>query len=114
MKLPTADKPAFACLASRFPYGSKITEEKLNAIDAVETVLRKLGFTQIRVRHHGDVARIEILPAEMKKMLNATVSDKVVQAAKKAGFLYVSLDLEGYRTGSMNAMLKARRDQNHD
>lgn len=110
MKLPTADKPVFACLASRFPYGSKITEKKLKAIDAVETVLRKLGFSQIRVRHHGDIARIEILPAEMKNMLKPSVVTKVVQAAKKAGFLYVSLDLEGYRTGSMNAMLKARSD----
>jgi pyridinium-3,5-biscarboxylic acid mononucleotide sulfurtransferase len=108
MKLPTADKPAFACLASRFPYGSRITDAKLKAVDAVEAVLRKLGFSQIRVRHHGDVARIEILPAEMKKMLNPTIADKVVQAAKKAGFLYVSLDLEGYRTGSMNAALKIR------
>jgi uncharacterized protein len=106
MNLPTADKPAFACLASRFPYGTRITEKKLKAVDAVETELRKLGFSQVRVRHHGDVARIEVLPAEMKKLMKPAISGKIVRAAKKAGFLYVSLDLEGYRTGSMNAMLK--------
>jgi uncharacterized protein len=84
MNLPTADKPAFACLASRFPYGTRITEKKLKAVDAVETELRKLGFSQVRVRHHGDVARIEVLPAEMKKLMKPAISGKIVRAAKKA------------------------------
>lgn len=102
MKLPTADKPAFACLASRFPYGSQITEEKLNAVDAVETVLRKRGFSQVRVRHHGDIARIEVLPSEFAGILNVRTRTLIVTAARKAGFRYVTFDLDGYRTGSMN------------
>ncbi|MFC1498416.1 ATP-dependent sacrificial sulfur transferase LarE, partial [Verrucomicrobiota bacterium] len=102
MNLPTADKPAFACLASRFPYGSHITAEKLKAIDIVENELRKLGFRQIRVRHHGDIARIEVDQDLIEKGTDKTVSKKIVQIAKKAGFKYVTLDLEGYRTGSMN------------
>lgn len=105
MGLPTADKPAFACLASRFPYGSRITKEKLKAVDMVEEKLRNLGFRQVRVRHHGEIVRIEVEPNEVGRMCEQEVREKVVQAVKEAGFLYVAVDLEGYRTGSLNAML---------
>ena len=108
MKLPTASKPAYACLASRFPYGSHITAEKLTAVDAVENDLRGMGFRQVRVRHHGDIARIEVGPDEIPQVLRDGVRERIVQAVKRAGFLYVSLDLEGYRTGSMNEPLQAK------
>ncbi len=104
--LPTASKPAFACLASRFPYGSTITEEKLRAIDRMEGVLRELGFTQIRVRHHGDMARIELEPAELSRAAEEGVRGRIVETGKAAGFRYVALDLQGYRTGSMNEGLE--------
>lgn len=102
LHLPTARKPALACLASRIPYGQRITPEKLAAVDRVETVLRDCGFTQVRVRHHGDVARIEVPPAEVVRLLDPAVKERVTQAARDAGFLYAAADLEGYRTGSMN------------
>ena len=102
LDLPTAEKPAFACLASRFPYGSEITEAKLKAVDAVEEALRVLGFRQLRVRHHDDVARIEVEPAEIARLAAPGMREQVVKAVQAAGFLYTALDLEGYRTGSMN------------
>jgi len=105
MCLPTADKPAFACLASRFPYGSRITEEKMLAVDKVENSIRKMGFKQVRVRHHGDIARIEVDAGDVPRICDRFTSRRVVSAAKKAGFRYVALDLEGYRTGSMNEAL---------
>ena len=100
--LRTADKPALACLASRFPYGSRITEAKLAAVDALEQELRRLGVSQVRVRHHGDVARIEVDAADIPVLCREEVREEIVRCAKAAGFLYVALDLEGYRTGSMN------------
>ena len=103
--LPTADKPAFACLASRFPYGSKITAEKLQAIDAVEQKMQELGFRQVRVRHHGETARIEVMPDDIARACEATAREAIVAAAKEAGFAYVALDMEGYRTGSMNEVV---------
>ena len=106
INLPTADKPALACLASRFPYGSRITEEKLRAVDAVESALRSLGFAQVRVRHHGDLARIEVEQDSISRLATPDVRDKLVRAAKQAGFRFVSLDMEGYRTGSMNEQLE--------
>lgn len=106
--LATAEKPSFACLASRFPYGAKITEDKLRSVDIVEEGLRAIGFTQIRVRHHGDMARIEIVPAEMEKMLDPSVRTHVTELGRKAGFHYVTLDLQGYRTGSMNETLNLK------
>ncbi len=106
--LPTADKPAFACLASRFPYGSRITEEKLDSIDMLEEKLRELGFIQIRVRHHGDVARVEVGKDEIELALQAETRIALVEAGKEAGFLYVTLDLEGYRTGSMNEGMNSK------
>ena len=106
MGLPTAGKAAFACLASRFPYGTRITEEKLAAVGALETELRALGFHQFRVRHHGSIARIEVGSEEIERLCAGDVRDRVVVTGKEAGFLYVAIDLEGYRTGSMNEALK--------
>ena len=105
MGLPTAEKAAFACLASRFPYGARITEENLAAVGTLETELRTLGFHQFRVRHHGEIARIEVGPEEIERMCARDVHLRTVAAGKKAGFLYVALDLQGYRTGSMNEAL---------
>ncbi len=105
MGLPTAGKAAFACLASRFPYGVRITEEKLRAVGALETQLRTFGFSQFRVRHHGDTARIEVGSEEIERLCVRDVRTRMIAAGKKAGFLYVTLDLQGYRTGSMNEAL---------
>lgn len=105
MGLPTWDKPSFACLASRVPYGEKITREKLAAIDKAEQFLLDLGFTQLRVRHHGEIARIELLPEEMPRLFENGLYVKIHTAIKALGFTYVALDLKGYTTGSMNAVL---------
>jgi len=102
MQLPTWDKPAFACLSSRFPYGQKITKEKLAMVDKAEQYLLDLGFRQIRVRHHGDIARIEVSASERGKFFDNGLMDQVYEAFKRLGFTYVALDLRGYRTGSMN------------
>lgn len=104
MGLPTWNKPSFACLASRFPYGEEITPEKLHRVDVGEQALLDLGFHQLRVRIHNQLARIEVLPEELQKVMDHR--QEIVDALKKAGFTYVSLDLEGYRTGSMNATLE--------
>lgn len=100
LNLPTWDKPSFACLASRFVYGEKISAEKLSMVERAEDFLREKNFRQFRVRVHGTVARIEILPDEFAKLieLRAEISEKL----KACGFSYVALDLDGYRTGSMN------------
>jgi len=102
MGLPTAEKPALACLASRFPYGSRIAEEKLSAVDRVENALRRLGFKQVRARHHGDVARIEVEPRDIGRLCESRTRRKIARAVRAAGFSYAAADLEGYRTGSMN------------
>jgi uncharacterized protein len=104
--LPTWDKPAMACLSSRFAYGDPITVEKLKRVAAAESGLRRLGFRGFRVRHHGDVARLEV-PAEQMAEALARAAE-VLTAVKGAGYQYVALDLEGYRTGSMNEVLNAR------
>lgn len=106
--LATWDKPAFACLSSRFPYGEKITRQKLSMVEAAEQVLLDLGFKQVRVRHHGEIARIEVAPAERIAFLKEGVMESVDEALKKIGFSYSALDLKGYRTGSMNETLKIR------
>jgi uncharacterized protein len=103
--LPTADKPAYACLASRFPYGESITPAKLAAVDRVEMVIRGLGFGMCRVRHHGPVARIEVPASAIERFCGADVRASVAQAAHEAGFPFVAVDLDGYRVGSMNATL---------
>lgn len=105
--LPTWDKPAFACLASRFPYGQKITREKLQQVDRGEQFLLDLGFGQVRVRHHGDTARLEVPADERGKFFNTVLMDKIDEKFRRLGFTYVSLDLKGYRTGSMNEAIAA-------
>lgn len=100
--LPTWDKPAYACLSSRFPYGEEITNKKLKMVEKSEEYLLSLGFTGFRVRHHGDIARIELKQDQIDKMLNHKIREEVSKKLKEIGFKYVSLDLEGYRTGSMN------------
>lgn len=100
LNLPTADKPSMACLASRFVYGERLTEEKLAMVEEAEEFLRGLGFNQLRVRVHKNLARIEILPADFEKILN--LREEIVYAFKSYGFDYVSLDLQGFRSGSMN------------
>lgn len=102
MGLPTADKPAMACLASRFPYGSRITPAGLKAVDRIEEALRRLGFRQVRVRHHGSVARIEVDAADIRRLWMPAVRRSITKLAKRQGFFYIAVDLEGYRTGSMN------------
>ncbi len=103
--LPTADQPASACLASRIPYGVPITEEKLRIVDQGEEALRKMGFRIFRVRHHEHLARLEFGPEDLKKALNPTMAACLADLFKKLGYKYVTLDLEGYRTGSANEVL---------
>lgn len=104
--LPTWDKPSFACLSTRFEYGDEITEEKLAMVDKGEQLLLDLGFSQVRVRVHGKMARIEILPEEFSKLIEENNRKKIYESFREYGFTYVSMDLMGYRMGSMNAMLK--------
>jgi uncharacterized protein len=103
--IPTADLPASACLSSRLPYGTEVTPERLRQVEFGEERLRALGFRQLRVRHHGEVARVEIDPAELPRALDAAMARAIVAALKPLGFRYVSLDLEGYRTGALNEVL---------
>jgi len=103
--LPTWDRPSAACLASRFPYGTPITDEALGRVARAEESLRSLGIRQFRVRAHGDVARLEVEPEEMDRAWE--LRDQVTAAVKAAGFMFVAQDLEGFRSGSMNAMLGA-------
>ena len=100
--LPTWNKPSFACLSSRFPYGNKITLPKLNMVDKAEQFLLDMGITQVRVRHHGEIARIEVEPSEREKFFDIEVMNRIGNELKKIGFTYVTLDVLGYRTGSMN------------
>ena len=110
-RLPTASKPAMACLSSRIPHGTRISVDKLQAVDAVERRLREFGFAQVRVRHHGDIARIEVEAAAVERLSQEPVRGGVIAAAKAAGFAYVAVDLEGYRTGSLNAVLRGGRER---
>ncbi len=103
MGLPFWSKPSSACMASRMPYGDKITLEKLKMVEDAEDLLRSLGFVQLRVRAHGDIARIEVLKEDMNKALSER--EKIVRELKKIGFKYIALDLEGFRSGSMNDAL---------
>ena len=104
--LPTWNEPASACLSSRVPYGQVVTIEKLSMVDKAEIALKQLGFRQVRVRHHGDVARIEVAEEEMLRALDLNTTQRMSEALKAMGFKYVALDLEGYRTGSLNEALK--------
>ncbi len=105
MGLPTWDKPSFACLSSRFAYGELITREKLTMVDQAEQLLLDLGFHQVRVRIHGEIARIEVEPGEFGKIMKENVREEIYQKFQSYGFSYVTLDLWGYRTGSMNETL---------
>ena len=100
--LPNWDKPAAACLASRFPYGSKITVEKLSVVEKAEEILKSAGFRQLRVRHHGDIARLELDPDDIERFVKDARRTEWIAQIKKLGFAYVVLDLQGYRQGSLN------------
>lgn len=106
MGLKTWDKPSFACLSSRFPYGERITEEKLKRVDKAEQFLIDLGFKQVRVRYHGNLARIEVADEDFGRFMDKQIRNSVYSKFKELGFVYVSLDLMGYRTGSMNEELE--------
>ncbi|MFN2446282.1 MAG: ATP-dependent sacrificial sulfur transferase LarE [Vicinamibacterales bacterium] len=106
--LPTWDEPASACLSSRIPYGSEVTDEKLRMIERAEAVLFDLGFRVCRVRHHDTLARLELGPAEMMRALDPDVRAQIVRELKAIGYRYVSLDLQGYRLGSLNEALLLR------
>jgi uncharacterized protein len=108
--LPTADLPASACLSSRLPYGTEVTIERLGQVEKGEEILRSLGFKQVRLRHHGELARVEIDPVELPRALEKEMADRIVRAIKPLGFRYVALDLEGYRMGSLNEVLQIHRE----
>ncbi len=104
--IPTWEKPSFACLASRFPYGFGITKENLMKVDAAETLMRDLGFRFFRVRHHDDrTARLEVGQQDFDKLFEKGTRERIVSELKELGYVYVTLDLQGYRTGSMNEVL---------
>ena len=107
MGLPTWDKQSFACLSSRFVYGETISEKKLGMVDKAEQLLLDMGFHQVRVRIHGTIARIEILPEEFPKLVEETNRNLITKSFKEYGFTYVTMDLTGYRTGSMNETLNS-------
>ncbi len=108
--LPTWDEPASACLSSRIPYGQIVTIEKLSMVDRAESELKRMGFRQVRVRHHGEVARIEVSEDELPQALSVEMAARMSATLKAMGFGYVALDLEGYRTGSLNESLGRKSD----
>ena len=111
MGLPTWDKQSFACLSSRFVYGETISEKKLGMVDKAEQLLLDMGFHQVRVRIHGNIARIEVLPDEITKIVEEDNRTKIANQLKSYGFDYVTLDLLGYRTGSMNETLDEKEKE---
>ncbi len=108
LNLPTWNKPSSPCLSSRFPYGTEINLERLAKIDACERFMKELRFREFRVRYHGDLARIEVAQEEFDRLVEKTTRETVVGKFKEMGFNYVSLDLQGYRTGSMNEALRSK------
>jgi len=106
--LPTWDRPASACLSSRVPYGTAVTPELLGKVERAESVLRQLGFRQFRARAHGELARIELASDELSRGLQPEMANEIAQGVKTAGFAFVTLDLEGYRQGSLNSLLKSK------
>jgi uncharacterized protein len=108
LELPTWDKPSSPCLSSRFPYGTEINLERLNKVAACELFMKELRFREFRVRYHGDLARIEVSSREFDRFFEKAIRDAIVEKFKALGFNYVSLDLQGYRTGSMNEALRAK------
>src|SRR5215472_1615180 len=111
--LSLADKPASACLSSRIEYGRPVTREALAQVESAEAALHALGFTQLRVRHHGELARIELTREELPRALSLEVFDHISRQLRTVGFRYVTLDLEGFRSGSMNALLSATELRSH-
>ena len=109
LELPTWDKPQLACLSSRFPYGTEITPERLRRVDAFEDGLRALGFRQLRVRYHGDVARLELDVADMPRALEPRAREAIVTLGRAQGFTFVALDLAGFASGSLNQLIGLRR-----
>jgi uncharacterized protein len=107
LNLPTWDKPSSPCLSSRFPYGTAIDVDKLKKVGACEVFLKELGFREFRVRYHGDLARIEVNPNEIDRLFDKPIRDLIVKRFKEVGFSFVSLDLQGFRSGSLNEGLKA-------
>ncbi|MGH9745650.1 MAG: ATP-dependent sacrificial sulfur transferase LarE [Candidatus Acidiferrales bacterium] len=107
-RLSTWDRPASACLSSRIPYGIAVTPELLDTVERAEKSLRDLGFRQFRVRAHGELARIELAHDELSRGLNPDIAEKIVAGVKAAGFAFVTIDLEGYRQGSLNSLLKSK------
>lgn len=105
--LRTWDKPSFACLSSRIPYGELITQEKLTMIDKAEQFLMDIGFRQVRVRQHEKLARIEVLPEDIQRL--ASFNQMIVSKLKSFGYAYVTMDLQGYRTGSLNETVETRK-----
>jgi uncharacterized protein len=108
--LPTWDRPAAACLSSRIPYGTPVTIQNVKTVETGEEEIKALGFRQFRVRFHGEVVRIEIAPDELAKALNVDIARQFTQIFKALGFRYVTLDLEGYRQGSLNEVLNLVRE----
>ena len=111
--LPTWDKPATACLSSRFPYGTEITEKKLRTVGQAEQFLRSLGFRQLRVRHHDQIARIEVPEEDIPRLLQEKLRAQVIERFNELGYPYVTLDLKGYRTGSLNEVLRTDQKRVH-
>ena len=111
--LPTAELPASACLSSRLPYGTEVTPERLRQVEQGEERLRALGFRQVRLRHHEHLARIEVAPEELPRALDPQMARAIAAAIKPLGFRWVSLDLDGYRTGSLNEVLQIRSQPKH-
>jgi pyridinium-3,5-biscarboxylic acid mononucleotide sulfurtransferase len=107
--LSTWDKPSFACLSSRFQYGDRITADKLRQVDAAEAFIRSLGFRQFRVRHHERLARLEIPREDMRLLWEDGRHDAIVRRFRELGYLYVTLDLAGFQSGSANLVLRHRR-----
>ncbi len=115
LNLPTWDKPSYACLASRIPYHSPITEDKLRQVDAGEEFLRELGLSgQIRVRHHNEIARLEMDAQDLRQFMQSALRSKVIEHFRGLGFTYITLDLEGYNMGSLNRVVAAAQKGSHD
>ena len=113
IKLPTADLPASPCLASRIAYGIEVTEQRLRQIDEAEEFLRKLGLLEFRVRHHDTIARIEVHPQDIERIAAAPLRSQVVDKIKSLGFKFVTVDLQGFRSGSLNEPLSDQEKQKH-
>ena len=113
LNLPTADIPASPCLASRLTYGLEVTEERLKQVDEAEDFLRKLGFVEFRVRHHDTIARIEVRPEDMEKVTTERRRQKIVEKLKSIGFKYITVDLQGFRSGSLNELLTNDQKQSN-